>query len=354
MLSARLEEVEFEDEAGLPRDFICPISDEVMKKPVTLCGCGCGFSYEEAHIAAWLQKNNTCPVSRCELTEKKYVLNRPLMNGIGHFKDQQRKQEEIAQRSKELEERLQENEARLAKLEKINSGLLSDNSKLNARVMAEVERLQERETRVAALERINSGLRSDNSKLNSKVISEVESLELTRNENRQQRSLLEKLKEENRELREKLNKSSVIEKPASNKNPVQGTLFQPSASKVQKVEASNVSPITKIVVKTSMKIVNVVFSTIESAKAFANDIEKLKLKQNVPFSIFHTSDNICYTNAAIGASAHDVVRYLDNYDPKHPAPTELLEGEAHKHLPYDQRERPYKAPCNISAYSRYY
>jgi hypothetical protein len=93
----RIEDSNLEDEEGLPEDFICPISNNPMTHPVTLCGCGCGYSYEESDITSWLEKNNTCPMSRCELTTKNFVPNRPLKSGIEFFRASQKKKNEDVQ-----------------------------------------------------------------------------------------------------------------------------------------------------------------------------------------------------------------------------------------------------------------
>ncbi|KAG7958376.1 hypothetical protein I3843_10G018100 [Carya illinoinensis] len=61
------------DEIDVPRFFLCPISLEIMKDPVTVLT---GITYDRESIEKWLfsEKNNTCPVTKqilpadCDLT----------------------------------------------------------------------------------------------------------------------------------------------------------------------------------------------------------------------------------------------------------------------------------------------
>ena len=52
------------DEIDVPPFFLCPISLEIMKDPVTL---STGITYDRESIEKWLVKNKTCPVTKQQL-----------------------------------------------------------------------------------------------------------------------------------------------------------------------------------------------------------------------------------------------------------------------------------------------
>ncbi|KAH1194037.1 E3 ubiquitin-protein ligase PUB22 [Glycine max] len=51
------------DEIEIPAHFLCPISLQLMRDPVTVC---IGITYDRENIERWLFscKNNTCPVTK--------------------------------------------------------------------------------------------------------------------------------------------------------------------------------------------------------------------------------------------------------------------------------------------------
>lgn len=65
--------------------YTCPITFKPMEDPVTLSS---GHSYELAAIREWLGKNNTCPMTREQVTDKPETLkiNRGLQQMIARFK----------------------------------------------------------------------------------------------------------------------------------------------------------------------------------------------------------------------------------------------------------------------------
>ena len=68
-----------------PSDFLCPISQELMIRPVVLVETG--HSYEAANIQRWLSTHNMCPVSRQQLTSKQMVTNYSLRRLIADWAD---------------------------------------------------------------------------------------------------------------------------------------------------------------------------------------------------------------------------------------------------------------------------
>ena len=65
--------------AGAPSDFFCPISHEMMVRPVV---CSDGHSYERAEIARWLQQHNTSPRTGLTLPNLTLTPNITLRNAI--------------------------------------------------------------------------------------------------------------------------------------------------------------------------------------------------------------------------------------------------------------------------------
>ena len=66
-------------EVDVPDEFICPITNEIMKHPLMSIH---GFSFERDAILQWLRKHSTCPLSRKELTVSKLVNNHALATRI--------------------------------------------------------------------------------------------------------------------------------------------------------------------------------------------------------------------------------------------------------------------------------
>mmetsp|Transcript_2878 Transcript_2878/g.4380 ORF Transcript_2878/g.4380 Transcript_2878/m.4380 type:complete len:177 (-) Transcript_2878:112-642(-) len=55
-----------------PPEFYCPISHEIMKDPVM---CADGHTYERSHIAKWLSRHNTSPITNEILRHNDLVTN---------------------------------------------------------------------------------------------------------------------------------------------------------------------------------------------------------------------------------------------------------------------------------------
>ena len=67
------------EDASLPQDFICPITQAPMVDP---CVCADGHSYERTAIAAWLETHDTSPQTNLPLEHKQLVPNTTLRNLI--------------------------------------------------------------------------------------------------------------------------------------------------------------------------------------------------------------------------------------------------------------------------------
>ncbi|GMJ06734.1 plant U-box 23 [Hibiscus trionum] len=65
------------DEIDVPPFFICPISLEIMKDPVTV---STGITYDRASIEQWLfsGKNTACPVTKQVISDSELVPNHTL------------------------------------------------------------------------------------------------------------------------------------------------------------------------------------------------------------------------------------------------------------------------------------
>ncbi len=66
-----------------PSAYICPISADIMKEPVL--NIKTGHSYEKESITAWLEKNDTDPLTRNKITLQDLVPNRALAQAIESF-----------------------------------------------------------------------------------------------------------------------------------------------------------------------------------------------------------------------------------------------------------------------------
>ncbi|XP_052254309.1 WD repeat, SAM and U-box domain-containing protein 1-like isoform X7 [Dreissena polymorpha] len=63
-------------DSGVPDEYLCPITREIMKDPVI---CSDGYSYERAAIASWMNKGKNCsPMTNAVLTSKDLTPNRSL------------------------------------------------------------------------------------------------------------------------------------------------------------------------------------------------------------------------------------------------------------------------------------
>nr|CAB3267740.1 WD repeat, SAM and U-box domain-containing protein 1 [Phallusia mammillata] len=75
-----------EAEKGIPDEFLCPITREIMHDPVIASD---GFSYERTSIEAWIRKdpNPLSPMTNQTLKSKNLVSNQTLKMVIGQFMD---------------------------------------------------------------------------------------------------------------------------------------------------------------------------------------------------------------------------------------------------------------------------
>jgi hypothetical protein len=72
----------FVDESNIPKSYICPISKDIMKDPVSTCD---GYTYERTEIEKWLSQNNTSPLTNETLDNKKLITNYTLKGAINEF-----------------------------------------------------------------------------------------------------------------------------------------------------------------------------------------------------------------------------------------------------------------------------
>ena len=73
-------EQEFDGE--VPFEFLCPITNKIMKDPVTASD---GYDYERQAIRRWFRRKRTSPVSNEELTDLTFRANGELRNRICVF-----------------------------------------------------------------------------------------------------------------------------------------------------------------------------------------------------------------------------------------------------------------------------
>jgi len=70
------------DEEDIPEQYICPITQEIMKDPVT---CKDGSTYERSAIEDWIEKKGTSPLTREPLTKAQVYPARALKGLIESF-----------------------------------------------------------------------------------------------------------------------------------------------------------------------------------------------------------------------------------------------------------------------------
>lgn len=68
---------------GVPMNFLCPITHEVMEEPVII---ETGHTYEKSAIEYWLKENTTCPLTGLEVKSKKLQSNYYLKSSIDEWK----------------------------------------------------------------------------------------------------------------------------------------------------------------------------------------------------------------------------------------------------------------------------
>ncbi|CAF2642100.1 unnamed protein product [Rotaria sp. Silwood2] len=77
-----------QDTLSVPRDFLCPITREIMQNPVLLIEDG--HSYELHAIERWLQDHNSSPMTNKPLDDRRFVNNFNLKNAIEEYCAQQK------------------------------------------------------------------------------------------------------------------------------------------------------------------------------------------------------------------------------------------------------------------------
>ena len=65
--------------ASINPDYICPITGEIMRRPVIACGDG--HIFDESAIARWALSHDTCPTCRQTLVPH-FIVNRALLQQI--------------------------------------------------------------------------------------------------------------------------------------------------------------------------------------------------------------------------------------------------------------------------------
>lgn len=73
---------EEDERASIPQEFLCPISHEIMRDPVTTAA---GHSYDRKYIEDWLKTNDTDPLTNTILIYKKLTPNWTLKKLIDGF-----------------------------------------------------------------------------------------------------------------------------------------------------------------------------------------------------------------------------------------------------------------------------
>lgn len=74
----------YPDDEQEPPSFLCPISQERMRDPVT---CTDGHSYDRANISKWLLEKDTSPVTGKTLESRQLIPNHALRNAIEDWED---------------------------------------------------------------------------------------------------------------------------------------------------------------------------------------------------------------------------------------------------------------------------
>eukprot|EP00727_Mastigamoeba_balamuthi_P013521 m51a1_g8792 hypothetical protein (830) ;mRNA; f:232309-235432 len=73
------------DEEEVPREYLCPITLQLMEEPVVASD---GFIYERAAIAQWLAKHSTSPLTKRHMKAEPLILCQTLRSAIMSFKEQ--------------------------------------------------------------------------------------------------------------------------------------------------------------------------------------------------------------------------------------------------------------------------
>lgn len=76
-------QTEIYENLKIPHEFLCPITHEIMREPVT---CSDGYTYERNAISEWFMSGRyTSPMTNELLTTKDYVFNIELRKKIYEF-----------------------------------------------------------------------------------------------------------------------------------------------------------------------------------------------------------------------------------------------------------------------------
>lgn len=68
---------------NIPHEFLCPITHEIMREPVT---CSDGYTYEKNAISEWFMSGKcSSPMTNALLTKTDYIVNTDLRNKIFDF-----------------------------------------------------------------------------------------------------------------------------------------------------------------------------------------------------------------------------------------------------------------------------
>ena len=79
----RQKSVKIETDQEVPEEFICPITQDVMRNPVL---CSDGYVYEKAAIEEWLiSRRKTSPMTNLPMTSTKMEVQSELSTRIRHF-----------------------------------------------------------------------------------------------------------------------------------------------------------------------------------------------------------------------------------------------------------------------------
>lgn len=76
-------QIEKPENVEIPHEFLCPITHEIMREPVT---CSDGYTYEKNAIAEWfISGKYTSPMTNERLNNTDYIYNLDLRNAIHSF-----------------------------------------------------------------------------------------------------------------------------------------------------------------------------------------------------------------------------------------------------------------------------
>lgn len=80
--------IDYTTDDTTPESFLCPISQEIMSDPVST---PYGNSFDRKSIEDWLNKKNTCPLSRKPLSQKDLIPNYSLKQSIEWYVSDRKK-----------------------------------------------------------------------------------------------------------------------------------------------------------------------------------------------------------------------------------------------------------------------